>query len=112
MIWLAFVLAILGHEAGHVAVAKNFGYRWKLILNWKKIAIRILNSENLTDKHNILIALAGPVASSIMASIGFLIGWDSFMWLNIFFGITSLFPIKGLDGYWIWKSMFRTNMNR
>jgi len=51
-----------------------------------------------TEWHMALIVMWGIIANLILAIIGYLLGYNSFARLNIYYAIWNIVPISGLDG--------------
>jgi Zn-dependent protease len=91
---LAFVLVILLHEAGHIAVAFSLGIKVKRVgLSWKGVYIV---REPGTPLANMITTLAGPALNLLLALSWS--AWPYFGMLNLVFAIANLAPHWGSDG--------------
>jgi len=52
----------------------------------------------MTESHIGLIAAAGILANLLFAIIGYLINWEEFARINIYFALFNMIPISDLDG--------------
>ncbi len=96
MILLAFVLAVVVHEAGHAAVAQARGLRWELF-------VRFPVSFGVKAERSRLVAVAGPLATFLLAYAALVVEWQDLCLLSAVFGLISLPPFKPCDGYWIFR---------
>ena len=58
----------------------------------------IYNFSEITEYHLALIASSGVVINLILAVVGYLVGFDDFARLNIYYAFFSIIPISDLDG--------------
>ncbi|MCH5351539.1 MAG: M50 family metallopeptidase [Clostridiales bacterium] len=98
--------AVILHEFAHARVAKKLGYA----LNNIKImpyGAALNGSAELTPKHEILIAMAGPAVNCIFGLIFAAMWWlipvsyaftHVFCLCNIYIGVFNLIPVYPLDG--------------
>ena len=95
------VLAMVLHEAGHLAVALLLGLRiYKFGVNWKGMYV-LREAGPLAS--NLLVSLAGPVTNLLLS-----FAWyhkASFSLANLCFGLVNLLPIQGSDGERIFQSI-------
>jgi len=106
----ASALAILLHEAGHVAVAAACGVRVKGVgIWWFSPYIR---RERGAPWQEVLITLAGPGANLLTACVTLRIGRDpELCTLSLAIAFVSLLPLPcsdGLRAYKLLSSIFRT----
>lgn len=112
-ITLLFFASILGHELGHAAAARRHGVEVDGITLWVLGGIAKLRRQAPTPRAEFDIAFAGPAASLALGVmfVGFALGIDRWStWglaasaasllavMNIFLGVSNLFPIAPLDG--------------
>ena len=98
------ILAMLIHEAGHMAAAQAIGIRIKSIgLCWKGLyTVR----ETGSPAKNLLISLAGPLTNVVLLAF-----WPlshTFGLANLCFAFFNLIPLRGSDGDRVlscWKQM-------
>ncbi len=83
---------------GHPTAAQALGLRWELF-------VRFPVSFGVRAEQSRLVAAAGPVASFLLASAAYAVGWQDFCFLSAGFGLVSLPPFKPFDGYWIFRHM-------
>ena len=82
----------------------NIYWLASLIFNVKVKAYRaakrwgLYSFSEMTEHHIGLIAVWGIVANLLLAVIGYLIGFEGFARLNIFFAFFNMLPISDLDG--------------
>jgi stage IV sporulation protein FB len=99
---------VLIHELGHVAAARNFG--WKIreiqLLPFGGVAV-VEHAGNVPAKEEVLVAAAGPLQNAAMivfawvmlwAGVGDAVWWDYFISANMMIGLFNLLPIMPLDG--------------
>ncbi len=98
--------AVILHELCHAKVAKKLGYA----LNEVKImpyGAALCGSEDISPKHEILIAVAGPAFNLILGMIFAAMWWlipssymftETFCKCNIYIGLFNLLPVYPLDG--------------
>jgi Zn-dependent protease len=96
------------HEIGHVAAAKALGVRVKRFgVSWK--GPYIIRESGSVDQ-NMLIALTGP-ATNLMISACLWPSMPQFAFVNLWFGLFNLLPVKSSDGarvlkcYREWKEL-------
>jgi stage IV sporulation protein FB len=95
----AILIAVVVHEAGHAAAAQAVGLEWRPFarLPWK-LGIAVLAPEpGIRPRDDLLIALAGPAASALLAALTFQVA----PWLSLLSGllaVLNLVPLPGSDG--------------
>jgi Zn-dependent protease len=101
-----FVLSLLAHEAGHVALAWIMDAHVKAIGFCAKGAY--IRREDTHDFSEVLIAAAGPAVNLLLAAFLWngqgVLSW--LMQLNLILGLANLIPIKGTDGRRILQTLF------
>ncbi len=112
--------AVILHEFAHAAVAKKLGYA----LNEVKLmpyGAALCGSAELTPKHEILIAIAGPIINLIFGLIFAAMWWlipisyaftHVFCLCNIYIGVFNLIPVFPLDGGRIMLALLSMRLNR
>ena len=137
LIWTVCVgLSILIHELGHALLQRHYGGEPYIVL-YSFGGLAYGNGVELTPLRQILIALAGPFAGFVFASLlamgialsghllqvdqGFLIfdRYDSpilnlllfdLLYINIWWGLLNLLPIYPLDGGQVARELFTLRM--
>jgi len=116
LIWAPVLMGgILFHEFGHAFALQGFGYGPSRIelQGFGGVTINLRRQQTPPGK-SILISVAGPVASALLAvlSYGILLGlgdalspasfWGEFLWtmaaVNLFWAIFNMLPINPMDG--------------
>ncbi len=88
------VLAMVLHEAGHLAAALCVGLRIRRVgIGWKGM---YLVREPGPLWKNILVSLAGPCTNLLLSLIW--LRHDGLSLANLCFGLVNLLPIEGSDG--------------
>ncbi len=88
------ILAMVLHEAGHLAVALCVGLRIRSVgIGWKGM---YLVREPGPLWKNLLVSFAGPCINLLLSLIWF--RHDGFSLANLCFGLVNLLPIEGSDG--------------
>lgn len=102
------VIAMVFHEAGHLAAAPLVGIRIKTVgLTWK--GLYTLREAGPPDK-NILVSLAGPFTN--LALLAFWPLSHKFGLANLCFAFFNILPIEGSDGERIWQCWREINKKR
>jgi len=93
------VLAIVSHEAGHAAAAQAAGLEWRVFarLPWKIGVAVVAPDDGLCPADDLLIALAGPAASSLLAAVSFQVSPELSL-LSGLLAVLNLLPFPGTDG--------------
>lgn len=99
--------AVLAHEAGHAVTARLLGYRCRpfLRLPWT-LGIRLEGVTSIAAGDDVSIALAGPIASFVFASLVMPFSPELAL-ISQAFGFTSLFPMPSSDGLRAWRALGR-----
>jgi Zn-dependent protease len=97
--FVAIVLVVVCHEAGHAAAAQFAGLECRPFarLPWKFGIAVVVPARGLDPRHDLFIALAGPAASTSLAVLAF----PTWTWLSILSGVVAilnLVPMPGSDG--------------
>ncbi len=58
----------------------------------------IYSFSEITEYHLALIAASGVVINLVLAALGYLVGFDNFAKLNVYYAFFSMIPISDLDG--------------
>jgi stage IV sporulation protein FB len=95
----AILIAIVSHEAGHAAAAQAVGLQWRpfVRLPWKIGVAVVAPGSGIRPRDDLLIALAGPGASALLAALTFQVS----PWLSLLSGLVAvlnLLPLPGSDG--------------
>ena len=95
--FVAVVVSLLLHDLGHALAAKILNLRVNRFgLSW--IGRYVVRDSGLPTE-NIVIAAMGPLVSLILWSVGLLLGWHLLATFNLWFGLVSLLPFRGMDGF-------------
>ena len=107
--WIDSVLAVVIHEAAHVAIAQTHGVKVKRVgISWRGPFIVREHGEPLADAQ---IALAGPLANLLLA----LACWHLaplFAQVNVILGGYNLLPFVRNDGRHAWDAIRRMRARR
>ncbi len=112
------VLAVLLHEAGHLFMAKYFGYRLNKICLMPYGAV-VKGAENLDNKADFYVSCFGPITSLLVAIITIAIWWIfpntydftyDFVKINVGIAVVNLIPISPLDGARIVLSLSKNRL--
>ena len=52
----------------------------------------------MTELHEGIIAIAGIVANLFFALVGYLVGFDEFARINLYYAFFNMIPVSNLDG--------------
>ena len=111
MIYLIFLLSILLHELGHIAIGRIFGYKLKNI-HFLPFGIYIEFKEKEMIKKqsliNIVIYLFGPIVNFFICIIFLKVKTsisEIIIYMNLILGVFNLLPIHPLDGSKIIKEV-------
>jgi len=93
------ILAIISHEAGHAAAAHAVGLEWRpfVRLPWKLGVAVVAPAGGLRPRDDLLIALAGPAASALLAAVSFQVSPELSL-LSGLLAVLNLVPLPGTDG--------------
>jgi Zn-dependent protease len=96
----AIVLAIVSHEAGHAAAAQAVGLQWRPFarLPWKIGVVVLAPEPGIRPRDDLLIALAGPAASAMLAALAFQVS-PHLSLLSGMLAVLNLLPFPGTDGW-------------
>ncbi|MEC9396717.1 MAG: site-2 protease family protein [Myxococcota bacterium] len=124
LLWVPILfISILLHELGHAFASRALGYGKSQILFWGLGGLAINNyTGRRSPKNSILVSLAGPAASLILALISGAVLyvvegglsttglWGVFLWkmfsMNMFWAVFNLLPIYPMDGGQAMRSGF------
>ena len=100
--FMIFYISILLHEIAHIVVALLLKVD-VVELNLMPVGVSAIYSDKISAKKEVIISIAGPIMSLILAAYG----KDSFISsVNIIIMILNLIPIYPLDGGRIQKNYF------
>ena len=100
--FMIFYISILLHEIAHIVVALLLKVN-VIELNLMPVGISAIYSDKISAKKEVIISMAGPIMSLILA----IYSKDSFISsVNIIIMILNLIPIYPLDGSRIQKNYF------
>lgn len=98
--------AVLLHECAHARVAKKLGYELNVI-KLMPYGAALCGNVQLKPKHEVFIAVAGPVFNIFVAVVIAAVWWvlpssymftQAFCYGNIYIGLFNLLPVYPLDG--------------
>lgn len=98
--------AVVIHEFAHARVAKKLGYALNEIRLMPYGAALCMNAD-ITPKHEILIAAAGPIINLVLGLLFAALWWlvptsyaftQEFCLCNLYIGVFNLLPVYPLDG--------------
>jgi Zn-dependent protease len=93
------LVALVLHEAAHITVARILGVRVKRVgVDWRG---PFIVRESGDSRANACIALAGPIANIITATLCWTVA-PTFAHMNMLLGLSNLLPMQGSDGYRAW----------
>lgn len=110
LLFLAGVFAsVVAHELGHALTARAFGYDTRQILLLPIGGVAQIDGAHMSPRQELLVALAGPVVSFVLAGTLFTLGAvtgdvtpSSFLgalaWANLGVAVFNLIPAFPLDG--------------
>ena len=104
-LYLAAVLAsVLVHELAHGLAARASGYDVDAVVLTLFGARTVWSGPEPDARTMLLISAAGPAASAALACIAVIVGWRSVAGMNLTIALVNLVPIRGLDGWVIWRA--------
>lgn len=98
--------AVLLHECAHARVAKKLGYELNVI-KLMPYGAALCGNVQLKPKHEVMIAVAGPVFNLFVAVVIAAVWWvlpssymftQAFCYANVYIGLFNLLPVYPLDG--------------
>ena len=98
--------AVLLHECAHARVAKKLGYELNII-KLMPYGAALCGDLELKPKHEVLIAISGPVFNLFVAVVIAAVWWllpssymftQAFCFCNVYIGLFNLLPVYPLDG--------------
>lgn len=98
--------AVLLHECAHARVAKKLGYELNVI-KLMPYGAALCGDVDLRPKHEVLIALAGPIFNLFIAVVIAAVWWflpssymftQAFCFCNVYIGLFNFLPVYPLDG--------------
>lgn len=117
-IFFCYILAVVLHELGHFLVAKKLGYSLNLITLMPYGASLSGESEIINPKHEILIAISGPIVNVLLALLCIFLKKVCFFNLNIFLNanistfLFNILPVFPLDGGRVLLALVSTKHSR
>lgn len=111
--WAIVLTCLLGHELAHAAAAAGFGLRVEeLRVTALGAAVQIESGMELKPEVEAAVAMAGPMASLVMAAAGLMWGrsGDLFTGVNIALAAFNLLPAFPLDGGRVFRALAACNM--
>lgn len=99
--------AVLLHECAHAKTAKKLGYELNVIKLMPYGAALSGNDDLLRPKHEVSIALAGPLFNLVLAVVFAALWWlvpasyvftEAFCMCNMYIGVFNMLPVYPLDG--------------
>ena len=103
VLWIPVILvSLLGHELAHAAAIGSFGFGPSRVVLAGMGGVTI-NQRNARPWQDLLISLAGPIASFGVAAIVYVSGQQNqflsmLLRANVLWGIFNLMPVPPLDG--------------
>jgi len=126
LIVVALVLSVTLHEFGHIAAASFFGNSTRGVTLTPIGGVAQLEHEAESPLEEIVVALAGPAVSFLLAALAALplvvLGPSTvaivFLQVNLMLGVFNLLPAYPMDGgrvlrgvLWVWQGYFKATWN-
>lgn len=98
--------AVLLHECAHAKIARKLGYELNVI-KLMPYGASLCGNNDIKQKHEILIAAAGPIFNLVLATAFAALWWlvpssylftEAFCKCNLYIGFFNLLPVYPLDG--------------
>lgn len=94
----AFLVTLVGHEAGHAAAAQTLGLPWRPTVSWRGPGVIIGNAAILLAPWQVVVtAAAGPAANLVLAAIAYRVGMSLFVLTSLEFAVVNLLPLPHSD---------------
>lgn len=106
MVAAAFLL-VADHELAHWLTAKGLGYHARFSVGWLGRCYpypMVEITDDVTARHQILIAAAGPAASVLLGLVLLPVDVDV-AGFSIVLGLASLIPVRPQDGWMIRQAL-------
>lgn len=119
--FIIYFVVMLLHELAHYTVAKIYGYKLNKIIFMPYGAGLSGESNIFNPKHEIIIALAGPLLNLVLVVACVALWWifpityaytDIFVTSNLVLGIFNLLPVFPLDGGRVVLAYFSEKVNK
>lgn len=120
-LFICCLLCVLLHEAGHSFVGRKLGYKLNLITLLPYGAVLSGKNAPFKPKHEILIAIAGPLVNAFLIVILIALWWvfpssyaftHLFVLANIYTFLFNLLPVFPLDGGRVLLAIFNLKKSR
>lgn len=98
--------AVLLHECAHAKVAKKLGYELNTV-RLMPYGAALCGQTDISPKHEVIIALAGPLFNAVIAVLFVALWWlvpswyvftSTFCLSNLYIGLFNLIPVYPMDG--------------
>ncbi|OPZ62782.1 MAG: Stage IV sporulation protein FB [Firmicutes bacterium ADurb.Bin506] len=112
--WAMVMACVVAHELAHAAAASGFGMRVEEIrISALGASVRVESGSELRPEVEAVVAMAGPMASLVMATVGVILwgeGAELFTGANIGLAMFNLLPAFPLDGGRILRAIAASHM--
>jgi Zn-dependent protease len=103
--FISIFVAVLLHELAHTAVAKKLNHPVEYVYLDIFNGAAAIDTTYSSYRDTILIVIAGPLTNLILSLIGFYLGLNIFVSINLFLFIFNILPIYPMDGGRICKAI-------